>query len=46
MLHRYRPTVATRSKAGVCGRPLAGNTDSNPAGLRGCLSLVNVAPCL
>jgi hypothetical protein len=34
--------VAARSKAWVCGRSLAGIACSNPAGGRGCLSLLIV----
>ena len=34
--------MVERSKARVCGRPLAGIAGSNPAGEHGCLSLLNV----
>jgi hypothetical protein len=37
--------VATRSKAWVCGCPLAGIVGSNPTGGRGYLSLVSVMCC-
>ena len=37
--------VAARSKAGVCGRSLAGIVGSNPTGGMNVLSLVSVVCC-
>ena len=37
--------VVTRSKTWVCGHLLTGIAGSNPAGGRGCLSLVSVVCC-
>jgi hypothetical protein len=37
--------VATRSKAWVCGRSLAGSVGSNSTGANGCLFVVNVVCC-